>query len=323
MFASVIMAAYNAERYVAEAVESVLQQTHPDFELIVADDGSTDATQDILRRIMKRDQRVRVLFCEHRGAAAARNSAVAEARSEWIVVMDSDDVMEPNRLERQIDFVSEHPGLDIASCLVTWINEHGHVLGKSQSELTTESAVAETFRRDAILVFSHPGCMIRRDMIQRVGGYRPEFWPSEDLDLFSRIAGAGGRILVQPEYLMKYRIHPQSGTGIGSDLDTSQFNWIRQCTLNRRSGLPEPTYQEFVQSIRSLPPHRRLDQRRRDIADIWYRKATLAYSLGQVERAVVLILGSSMLDPANSPKQVWRKFLKGRFERLRGGRSAP
>jgi hypothetical protein len=237
--------------------------------------------------------------------------------------MDSDDVMEPQRLERQLAFLAQYPDLDLASCLVSWINEDGRVLGQSHSELTTNQAVAEAFQRDAILVMSHPGCIIRREMIRRVGEYRAEFWPSEDLDLFSRIASAGGRILVQPEHLMRYRIHPQSGTGLASHWDSAQFNWIRQCTLNRRQGILEPTYEEFMQTRRNMPFHRRVDLRRRDIADIWYPQATLAYSIGQLGRTVALVTGSSILDPPLAPKQIWRKYLQVRVERLIRRAGAP
>lgn len=313
MFVSVIMAAYNAERFVGDAIESVLRQTHSDFEFIVVDDGSTDRTPEILARYAEQDRRLRVITQENRGAGAARNAAVSAARSEWIAVMDSDDVMEPQRLERQIAFVEQHSDVAIASCLVTWINQEGSAMGRSQSELTTDNAVQATLRKNQLLLFCHPGCLIRRSMILDVGGYRGEFWPSEDIDLFSRIADAGGRILVQPERLLRYRVHPKSGTGLTSGWDSTLHQWIRQCSLHRKQGLKEPTLDEYLFLRRQVPWYRRINQRRRDLANILYNKATFSYSVGHVVMPALLVAISSLLDPLHAPRQVWRKFVRPRI----------
>lgn len=109
-FVSVIMPAYNAEKTVVEAVESVLNQTYKDFELIVINDCSKDKTADVLEKIAVKDARVRVLHNrENSGVSATRNYGVSEAQGEWIAFLDSDDMWRSDKLEKQIEVVKSHP----------------------------------------------------------------------------------------------------------------------------------------------------------------------------------------------------------------------
>ncbi|HUG15035.1 MAG TPA: glycosyltransferase, partial [Thermomicrobiales bacterium] len=206
MFISVVLPAYNAERFAAEAIDSVLAQTHTDFELILIDDGSTDSTLDILRSYAARDCRIKVLAHENLGVARAMNQAMSVAQSNWIARMDADDIMEPRRLERQVAFVAEHPDLAVTSCLVTYIDAGGRTLGRSAPEFTSDEEVRKTRDAGTPIGFHHPGVLMRRDVVVGIGGYRSEFVSAQDMDLWNRIADAGGRILVQPEYLLRYRI---------------------------------------------------------------------------------------------------------------------
>lgn len=313
MFISVVMPAYNVERFVAEAVESVLNQTHRDLELIAVDDGSTDGTKAILEHYASLDSRMRVIAQPNGGVAAARNAGIEIAQSQWIAVMDADDLMEPHRLERQVAFLGEHPDLAIASSLVTWIDQQGNPLGQSSSNLTTDSAVREAYRRDPVIILSHPTCMIRRDIMLSVGAYRTQFRASSDIDLFNRIADAGGRILVQPEHLLRYRIHPSSVTGTTASWDSTVHRWIRQCSEHRKSGLPEPGLDEYRQLWRQAPWYRRLNQRREDFANILYNQATFSYSVGRFATTVLLVLASSICSPTIAPRKVWRKYAKPRL----------
>jgi glycosyltransferase involved in cell wall biosynthesis len=89
---------------------------------------SIDRTANLLKSFAECDSRIRVISQENQGAAAARNTAIAHANAEWIAVMDAHDVMEPRRLERQVAFVQDNSDIAIASTLVTWINQEGHVL---------------------------------------------------------------------------------------------------------------------------------------------------------------------------------------------------
>ena len=102
---TVLMSCYNNEDYLEEAIQSVLCQTHQDFEFLIVNDGSADRTLEICRKFEAIDNRIRVITHENWGASPALNHAAAQAKGEWIFRMDPDDVMMPNRIERQLKFV--------------------------------------------------------------------------------------------------------------------------------------------------------------------------------------------------------------------------
>ncbi|HQY88296.1 MAG TPA: glycosyltransferase family 2 protein, partial [Tepidisphaeraceae bacterium] len=106
---SILLPAHNAAPFVEQAVRSTLAQTHKRFELLAIDDGSTDETLQILNKLAREDDRVRIISHENMGMGRSLNHALGEARFEWIARMDADDVMLPNRLERQLAFLAANP----------------------------------------------------------------------------------------------------------------------------------------------------------------------------------------------------------------------
>lgn len=313
VFLSVVVAAFNAERFIGEAVDSVLRQTHSDFELIVVNDGSTDRTLEILRDYESRDPRIAVYSQENMGASSARNQGIESAKSCWVALMDADDIAEPYWLETQLAFVWDQPSLAVSSCLLTYIDDTGRVIGKGVSELISDEGVNRVRERGDIIIISNSGPLIRREIFEQLGGFRPNVWPGEDVDLYNRIADAGFRVLVQPKHLVRYRIHPGSATGLAGRRDLIVERWIRQCSVNRRRGVPEPKWEDYVRLRRQLPILQRANECRKDYARILYNQATFAYSSGERLLSCVLIASSTILRPSHAPRQVWRKFLHPLF----------
>ena len=138
MRVSVVMATYNAKPFIGEAIESVLAQTLTDLELIVVDDGSTDATWDLLTEYARTDSRVRPLSQDHQGGSVALNTGIAAARSDWIAILDADDVALPMRLEKQLAAASDAPHVVVCGAFAYSISSTGRVLGVSHMGPTTE-----------------------------------------------------------------------------------------------------------------------------------------------------------------------------------------
>src|SRR5688572_7470320 len=127
---SVLMPAYNAARYIGPAIDSVLAQTVRALELLVIDDGSTDGTLALAQDYAKRDPRVRVVTQPNAGIAHTLNRGLELlAPAEWVFLMHADDVMMPNRLQRQAAFVAANPDLAVASSLVHYVNAAGETIG--------------------------------------------------------------------------------------------------------------------------------------------------------------------------------------------------
>ena len=297
MLLTVAMPVYNNQRFLPAAIESVLGQSLRDFELLVCDDGSTDGSLAIARRYEQADNRVRVLAHPNRGVCENMNDAIAHARAEWVACMHGDDVMLPKRLERQIAFVRANPDIDLTSCLVQWIDDRDRAVGYSRCHLTTREAVKRVIAEDGVLAFPHPGAMFRKSVVESTGGYRKQAFPTEDVDLWNRIADAGHGVLVQPEILLRYRIHSDSTSTSKAKRVMRNLRWVEACIQARHGGRPEPTIEQFLQSRREAGLLRRLDDQRIDIGHAAFQSAINYYASSRYHLMAPSMLTALLLRP--------------------------
>jgi glycosyltransferase involved in cell wall biosynthesis len=249
---SILMPARDAAATIDEAVASIVAQSYVDWELVVADDGSRDETPAILATWSEREPRVRVLrHTEGRGIVAALNTALAAARGTVIARMDADDISLPERLKRQLALLTasssrapttgaptapgenrpSQPGagisvsgdapLGVVGCRVRYFPEEAVGMGARRYEAWLNDLVTpEEHARDIFVEcpLAHPTFMLRRDVLETVGGYRTCGWP-EDYDLLLRIWQRGYAIAKVPEVLLLWResearasrVHPEYG----------------------------------------------------------------------------------------------------------------
>jgi glycosyltransferase involved in cell wall biosynthesis len=305
---SVVMPAYNAATFISQAIESVLVQTWRNFELIVIDDGSTDNTLEITEKFAAQDARVRVYTQSNLGFAPTLHRGIDLANNEWIFRMDADDLMRPNRMERQLAFIAEHPELAVASSLVRHIDSNNRVIGKDSSGLLTHEAVDRLVSANKLIGFSHPAAAFRKSAVLAVGGYRKQFWPAEDLDLWNRLVENGYKVLVQPEYLLDYRMHGNSATISGARMTRTKVRWLKDCMLRRRAGKPELDLKSFLASQRSAPLLTRLNRERKDFAKIFYKAAVFHYAQREYPALIFKLLLAVLLQPKLTVTQVTSKF---------------
>ena len=202
------MPVYNAARYLEEAVQSILAQTYRSFEFVIVNDGSTDRSGKILERSARRDARIRLISRPNTGIVVALNDGLKQCKGELLARMDGDDVSMPQRFERQIAFLDQHPEILCVGCRVLGIDPYGGVLFTSEHKLAHDEIDAQLLAGSGWSVV-HPAAMMRRDALVAVGGYRKEFQWAEDLDLFLRLAERG-RLANLPDVLLQYRQHPDS-----------------------------------------------------------------------------------------------------------------
>src|SRR5262245_40553428 len=139
---SVVMPVFNGERYLVEAANSIFRQTHPDFEFIIVDDGSTDGTADLLADLRRQDDRVKVITQPHNlGVAAALNAGCQAARGIFVARMDADDVSLPDRFMEQTSFLNRRPDIALVGGAVQLIDQNGR-LGRLKSYPTDSALVA-------------------------------------------------------------------------------------------------------------------------------------------------------------------------------------
>jgi glycosyltransferase involved in cell wall biosynthesis len=205
---TVLMPVRNGARWLAEAIESVLGQTLSDLELLVVDDGSTDATPTILAGYADRDSRVHVLRQEPEGLVAALNRGLAVARAPLVARLDADDAAAPQRLELQHRFLERRPGVCLVGTWAQCLDEHGH-LGAQLRPATDSDRLAQLLLQSN--PFIHSSVIFRADVARDLGGYRPAFQAAEDYDLWLRISQVGAVANIG-ESLVRYRVHKSSVT---------------------------------------------------------------------------------------------------------------
>ena len=259
----VLMPAYNAERYVGEAVRSILEQTFADFEFVIIDDGSTDRTGEILAEWAARDSRIRLIRRPNTGYLHALNEGLALCSGELVARMDADDVALPERFERQIRYLREHPECLAVGCGMLRIDADGDLICEEPMPPAHDEIEERLLK--GLGALPHPSAMIRREAMLAVGGYREAYYGAEDHDLWLRLAERG-RLANLPEPLLKCRIHPENFT-FANEENTRQALAASVADAYRRRGLPAPerTLDEFS------PPLRGIDRSR-----AWTRSAIYA-----------------------------------------------
>ena len=200
---SVILPVYNAQKYLAEAIESILSQTLKDFELILINDASTDNTLTIINSFKKKDKRIRVIHNKKNLLMAqSLNLGIKKAKADLIARMDQDDISLPERLEIQYKFLKSHPDIAIVGNDIFIIDEKGNIIGKRTYPITSSGLKYIMFRYSP---FAHPTVMFLKLAYQKVKGYDPETYPCDDIDFWFRL-GKEYKFASIPKRLFKYRL---------------------------------------------------------------------------------------------------------------------
>jgi GT2 family glycosyltransferase len=201
---SAIVPVYNLHQYLPEVLASLLGQSRPPDEILIADDGSTDP--ETLAALARLDEKtVRVLKLPHRGLAATRNAAIREARGAWVLTLDADDLIERTFIELSLAAVRADPALSMVTSLVSCFDE--------SPTLPTGGWCPLGFDRDMLGVFNFASCataLLRRDALLAAGGYDETLPAYEDWDLYCALAERGLSAAVLPEFLVHVRIRPDS-----------------------------------------------------------------------------------------------------------------
>lgn len=217
---SVITPAYNTERYIGDAIESILQQTFSDFEYIIIDDCSKDATWEIIQGYAKKDPRVIALRNEKNlGIAGNRNRGLHEAKGDYIVWQDADDISFPQRIEHQYQFMEANSTVGIVGGYLQFFNECGNTSVRKYKP-DDASLRKKIFRYSPV---AQPGAMVRKKCLEEVGEFDLRYPPAEDLDMSFRI-GSKYALANLEEIVVRYRENSNSATF--TKLKTIELNTI-------------------------------------------------------------------------------------------------
>ncbi|WP_174589763.1 glycosyltransferase [Methanocella conradii] len=199
---TVLMSVYNGERYLREAVDSIIAQTYEDFEFLIVNDGSTDSSIEVLQSY--EDPRIRIINNDvNIGLTKSLNRGVQLARGRYIARMDADDVSSPDRLEKEVQFLDAHPDVGLVGSNVKVIDDDGRDVGVMTYPETSGHI------KWYMLFFNpmvHPTLLIRREVFERVGGYNEGIRYAQDYELLCRLAPIT-RFWNLQDTLLRFRMH--------------------------------------------------------------------------------------------------------------------
>lgn len=302
---------FNGEAYLSKTLESLRLQTFQDFDLLLIDDGSTDATVRIAQDFLAKTgwKNTLVSLPENRGTAYTRDYALRHAATPLIMFFDSDDIAKPEMIEKLYTKLASDENLIAVGCFCNYMDAKGNplpgglFLGPQGKEEFLQKAQAGK------MMFFTPPTLFRREYAIRAGGYRQADWfptgpiryedLSEDVDLWGRMSDffAEGKLMVTlPEVLFFYRKNTNSlSTGFSKARAMGQkMMYIKANQLRRRAGLPELRFDEYW---RTLNRWKKFQFERRNLGAFLYREACFAYVRRNFIRCGIRLLGGVLCSP--------------------------
>ncbi len=235
---SVIMGVYNRKQFLDIAIESLLRQSLRDCEFILVDDGSTDGSADILAAHARQDGRIVLISnANNQGISKSLNLAIARAQADYLAVMDSDDVALPHRLEKEFQFLEDHPEMVL-------VGSHAMLVDFGGAEIRADVDLPTSHRDiDEALLGSgwpliHPSVMMRSSAVRDIGGYNESYRSNVDHEIFLRLAEKG-QLANLEDVLVAYRVHHRAMTAQRTSRD---HNYVQQAIREAcaRRSLPYP-----------------------------------------------------------------------------------
>jgi len=200
---SVILPVYNGERFLKKAIESVLRQTYDKFELLIFNDGSTDGTGRILRTF--KDKRIHIFeIQENKGIVYALNFLISKSNGEFIARIDGDDIWYPQKLEKQINYLTNNPRYYMVAAFARLIGDNGKDFNSSFKQYSCEDMVKKFLPNSNFII--HSSVVMRKLLFDKVGTYRNKYLHTEDYDLWLRMLEKNIAFKILKEVLLYYRV---------------------------------------------------------------------------------------------------------------------
>jgi glycosyltransferase involved in cell wall biosynthesis len=243
---SVIIPAYNAEKYIDASIQSILKQSHQHFEIIIIDDGSTDNTWKIIQQYGEHDDRIRTYRNDANvGIGGTRNKGIALAKGRYIAWQDADDISLPSRLQQQVSYLEAHKEIGVVGGWLEFFGAHTKLTVRKYEE--ADAQLRRTIFRYSPI--AQPAAMVRKECYDAVGIYNPSYTVSEDLDVWFRIGSMYAFGNVQ-EVVLRYRQDANS-------LTRARLKKMEKMTLKLRltyRHLPgyHPTLGDYAYNIAQL-----------------------------------------------------------------------
>jgi glycosyltransferase involved in cell wall biosynthesis len=284
------MSVYNGDRFLRQALDSVLSQSFGNFEFLIADDGSRDRSLKILQEYAANDARIRLFQQQNRGLTCTLNTLIQQAKGEFLARMDADDICLPQRFALQVEFLRQHPEVICVGGAQDWIDAAGRVL-RHNPEAEADGEIQQRLLRGWTAI-NHPSAMMRRLEVLRVGGYDETLSSAQDIDLWLKL-GEIGQLANLRETVLQYRQHSHA---------VSEHRQLEQ--IQRKREACERAWQRrgIVGQFEETQPWRPFDRSSRHQFILCY--GWQFFNTGQRQAAIAYACQAIRILPLN--KEGWR-----------------
>lgn len=292
---SVMMPVHNGESYLAPAIESILRQTHQNFEFVIVNDSSTDATQNIIERYKVLDSRIVAVRTNARSVSGARNAGIAATQHAYIAFMDADDIAFPQRLEKQVEAALEQPEIVVWGAFMQCITDDARMMQIIDSGAKTVAEFRAIDRTRDIIHCYGTVALFKRDILEKVGQFDAAVEPAEDSEMWDRMAEYGP-VLIVPEVLQYYRQHSRSASVTKLLYERKWQTFIKEryrASLNGRT----LSAAEYDATYRNAPPLQTLDDKMRSVSQLYSRRYKIAKAKERYLQAGLLAGASVLAHP--------------------------
>lgn len=245
---SIIIPCYNGAQFLKGTIESVLKQTFKNFTLFLVDNGSTDNSYAIMKMYRSKDKRIKLIrFKKKTSRAKSINNVVKKnCKSKLISVLDADDLFFKNKIYKQIIYLKKNPKIKVLGTLANYINiENNLTAGISSTDLVNHNSCFKLIKNNKSIGIVTPSVVFYRDIFLKVGGFKEDYWPADDTDLWSRIAQKGYIVFTLPEILLSYRIHASSITTSNFFYSRLKAMWVKENIFLRNINHREVSFLKF------------------------------------------------------------------------------
>lgn len=277
LFVSVVMPVYNCDKYIREAIGSILNQTYRNFEFIIINDGSTDNSSNIIKYYANKDCRIKIINQSNSGIVRALNRGLFEAKSEWIFRMDGDDISLPHRFEIQIETIKKNSSLVLVGGNCQQINHDGNYL-KTSKYPSKNNRLVQILENEKSF-FPHSSACFHRDAVMKIGGYRERFRHAEDIDLWLRMIDEG-EFACCKDVVLKLRKHKENISNFHSGRIQQIITIAAQiCYFRRKWEISEPAqfteehWKQFLKWVEKNMYNKGYFQQKQEwqmVRNIWY-----------------------------------------------------
>ena len=311
---AIIVPCYNAEKYLVDTTKSILSQSYKHFNLYLLNNGSTDNTYKIIKAQKKKDRRIKIInYKKKTSRAKSVNNIIKKISNKLVCIIDADDLMFKNKLKIQLNYLKKYPYIKFLSCLGTYITDGKKNYGKTINQLKSHNSCYKLIRNKKNVGLLTPGIIFFRNEFLKVGGFREDFWPCDDTDLWTRCAEKNYTVYAIPKILIKYRIHKNSITTSNFFFSKKKNAWVNDCLKRRLIGKKEISFEKFCKNLNKRNLSKKIINLLNDKCDFYFRNIIVHIIENNFIKIFIYLVMSLVCNPIRFYSKIKKRYIYKNF----------